>query len=164
MTKYIICLLGLILVAAGCGGGSQERVLETSIEQATGGDAEVNISNDKMEISGMTEDGEFSLTSGEGAEIPSNFPSDVPIYKPSTVISSMNMPEGQTVGLKTDDDSKKVTEDYKRMMTGEGWTEQASMNMGGQSVLMYEKGDRGAQITIVPMDNETQIMLAVGIQ
>ena len=35
------------------------------------------------------------------------------------------------------------------------------MNMGGQSVLVYEKGARAANVTIAPMDDETQITVMV---
>ncbi len=162
MTRYIIGLTCLILMLSGCGRSASESAVEKQIERETGSDADVDFSGDSYKITGKTEDGEFSLSSGEGIEIPKDFPGDVLIYRPSTVSMAMNVPEGQSVTLTTGDDSKKIVEAYKREMIAEGWSEQASMNMGTQSMLSYKKEDRVAHITIVPSDGETQIMLIVG--
>jgi len=161
MAKYIICLLCLILMLAGCGKSPEEKAIEKAVEKSTGADAEVDLSNKGMKISGKTEEGAFSLSTGEGTEIPKDFPADVLIYRPSKVGSAMNMPEGQSIALTTSDDSTKVAETYKREMTAKGWSEQASMNMGAQSMLVYEKEERVAHITIAPMDGETQITVMV---
>lgn len=162
MTKYIIGLSCLLLMFAGCGGSPDEAAMERQIEQATGYDADVDISGNNLSMSGKTGDGEFSLSSGEGTEVPADFPDDVLIYSPSKVSMTMNAPEGQSLTLTTSDDSKKIEETYKREMIDKGWSEQVSMNMGSQSMLSYKKGDRVASITIMPSDDGTQIMLIVG--
>ncbi len=161
MAKYIICLLCLILMLAGCGKSPEEKAIEKAVEKSTGADAEVDLSNKGMKISGKTEEGAFSLSTGEGTEIPKDFPSDVLVYRPSKVGSAMNMSEGQSIALTTSDDSKKVEEAYKREMATKGWAEEASINMGTQTMLAYKKDDRIANITIVPSDDETQIMLII---
>jgi hypothetical protein len=162
MTKYIICLSCLILVLSGCGKSPEEKILEEQIEAATGADAEIDLSNERMNISGKTEDGSFSISSGEGTDVPENFPSDVLVYKPSKVQATMDMPQGHSLTLSTTDDGKKVQDAYKSEMTSKGWSEQASINMGSRSMLTYKKEDRVAQITISPSDNETQILVIVG--
>lgn len=162
MTKYIIGLSCLVLMLAGCGGSPDEQILEEQIEQQTGSDADVDISGDSVNISGETEDGAFSLSSGEGTEVPKDFPDDVLIYSPSSVDSAMVMPEGLSLTLKTKDDSEKIEEAYKSGMIAKGWSEQASIDMGTQSMLAYTKGDRAANITIVPSDGGTQILIIVG--
>jgi hypothetical protein len=161
MAKYIICLLCLARMLAGCGKSAEEKAIEKAVEKSTGAGAEVDLSDKGMKISGKTEEGAFSLSTGEGTEIPKDFPADVLIYNPSNVGTAMNMPEGKSLALTTTDDSTKVAETYKREMTAKGWSEQASMNMGAQSMLVYEKGDRIAHITIAPMDDETQITVMV---
>jgi len=162
MTKYIIGLSFLILMLAGCGGSTDERALERQIEQQTGSDADVDISGDNINISGATEDGAFSLSSGEGTLVPEDFPDDVLIYRPSSVESAMVMPEGVSLTLKTNDEREKVEEAYKSEMADKGWSEQASIDMGTQSMLAYKKGERAANITIVPSDGMTQILIIVG--
>ena len=161
MAKYIICLLCLVLMLAGCGKSAEEKAIEKAVEKSTGAGAKVDLSNKGMKISGKTEEGAFSLSTGEGTEIPKDFPADVLIYNPSKVGTAMNMPEGKSLVLTTTHVSTKVVETYKREMTAKGWSEQASMNMGAQSMLVYEQGDRIAHITIAPMDDETQITVMV---
>ena len=161
MAKYIICLLCLVFMLAGCGKSPEEKAIEKAVEKSTGSDAKVDLSDKGMQISGKTEEGAFSLSTGEGTEIPKDFPADVLVYRPSKVGAAMNMPEGQSLTLTTSDDSTKVGETYKREMTAKGWSEQASMNMGAQSMLVYEKEERVAHITIAPMDGETQITVMV---
>jgi hypothetical protein len=162
MTKYIIGLSCLLLMLAGCGGSTGERVLERQIEQQTGSDADVDISGDNLNITGETEDGAFSLSSGEGTKVPEDFPEDVLVYSPASVGSAMVMPEGLSLTLKTDDGAEKIKAAYKSEMIAKGWSEQASMDMGTQSMLAYKKGDRATNITIVPSDEGTQIMIIVG--
>ena len=147
---------------AGCGRKTGEKAVEKSIEQATGADAHVDLNDKGMKISGKTEEGEFSLSSGEGMEVPEDFPSDVFVYKPSSVNAVMNLPQGRSLTLVTSDNSKKVQEAYKRGMAAKGWSEKASMNMGSQAMFSFEKGDRIAQINIGQEDDETQIVVVVG--
>jgi len=161
MAIFNICLLCLILLVAGCGKTPEEKVIEKRIEGATGADAEVDLSKKGMEISGETERGKFTVSTGEGTEIPKDFPNDVFIYRPSKVMTAMNMPEGRSLTLTTKDDGPKVVETYKQEMTAKGWSEQASMNLGAQSVLVYEKKERAANITIAPMDGETLVTVTV---
>ena len=162
MKKYLFCLSCLILMLAGCGRKAEEKAVEKSIEQATGANADVDLTDNGMKISGKTEEGDFSLTSGEGIEVPDDFPSDVFVYKPSSVNAVVNLPQGRSLTLTTGDDSKTVLEAYKREMTAKGWSEKMSMNMGNQAMFSFEKEGRVAQITVGREDDETQIVMVVG--
>ena len=66
-------------------------------------DADIEISDDGMKITGKTEEGEYALTSGEETEIPEDSPSDVFIYRPSTAVMAMTVPEGHSITLATTD-------------------------------------------------------------
>ncbi|MBN2468241.1 MAG: hypothetical protein JXD19_08830 [Deltaproteobacteria bacterium] len=157
-----ICVLVLILLIAGCGKSPEEKAIEKSIEESTGGKADVDISKKGITISGETEEGTYTVTSGEGTEIPKDFPADVFIYHPCKIMSAVNLPGGHSLALATKDDGSTVTEKYKKEMTAKGWSEQTSMNMGGQTMLVYEKEGRGATISIAPADGgETQISMTV---
>ena len=107
-------------------------------------------------MASIDETGDFTVT------FPEDFPDDVLIYSPSSVDSAMVMPEGHSLTLKTNDDSEKIEEAYKSEMITKGWSEQASIDMGTQSMLAYTKEDRAANITIVPSDEGTQILIIVG--
>ena len=51
--------------------------------------------------------------------------------------------------------------DAEREMTGKGWTEESSMQMGPNSVLVYEKGGRSATVTIASTEDIRTIHLTV---
>jgi hypothetical protein len=161
MTKFIICMACAVLLLSGCGNHIGEKALEEQIEKETGSNADVNISEDSMNIRGKTENGAFSLSSGEGVEIPDNFPADILIYKPSELKSALETSNGQSLAFTTTDDVSEVIVAYKREMTDEGWTEETSMNIGQQSMLVYNKQDRVVQITVGPSDDRTQILLII---
>jgi hypothetical protein len=161
MRRLILTVFCLIFLALGCGEKAQEKAVEKQIEEATGGDADVDLSKKGMRITGETEGGEYSITTGEETEIPKDFPTDVFIYRPSKTVMAMKIPEGYSIALTTGDDRSKVVSSYSREMKAEGWSEEASMTMGSQSVLVYEKNGRAANITVVPSDEALQVNVTV---
>ncbi|MBU4010222.1 MAG: hypothetical protein KJ882_05600, partial [Proteobacteria bacterium] len=56
----------------------------------------------------------------------------------------------------------KVAEAYQKEMKSEGWSEKATMNFGEQSVFVYEKESRIANIAIASTDGKTHITLTIG--
>ena len=164
MTRFICTVFCLLLIVAGCGGSADEEAAERRIEAATGGEAEVDLSEGQMEVEGKTEEGEYAMSVGEKTEIPKDFPGDVFIYKPSSPAMSMKVPEGHSLTLVTSDDKAKVIETYKEKMEGDGWSEEGSMNMGGQMMLVYKKDGRVANIGIAAVDEKTQITLTVAAE
>ena len=162
MTRLLCFACCLILLVAGCGGSADEEAVERKIEAATGGEAEVDLSEGSVEITGESEEGEYSMTAGEAAEIPDDFPGDVFVYKPSTVVMSMMVPEGHSLTLTTEDDQAKVMDTYKSEMEKHGWSQEGSMDMGGHKMLVYKKDDRVANVSLMKADDKTQIHLVVG--
>ncbi|MBW1850765.1 MAG: hypothetical protein JRJ15_04925 [Deltaproteobacteria bacterium] len=161
MTKFYFLIVLLVFFALGCGESVEERAMEKKIEEATGGEAEVNLSENGMKVTGETENGKFAFSTGESIEIPKDFPSDVLIYSPSTAVMAMKMPEGHIVSLTTTDDVKAVRKTYQQKMKAKGWSEETSMNMSGQSMLIYKKENRIASISIAQADDATQISVSV---
>jgi len=161
MAKFLLCAMCLSLLAVGCGKSAEEKAIEKQIEEQTGGKADVDLSKKSMKVAGETEGGKYTVTSGEGTEIPKGFPSDVFIYRPSKTIMAMEIPEGYSLALSTRDDSSKVQSAYTQEMKAKGWSEETSMKMASQSVLVYKKDERAANISIVPSGKEIQISLTV---
>jgi hypothetical protein len=161
MAGFLLYLLCLILLAFGCDKSSEEKAVEKQIEKQTGGKADVDLSNKKMKVSGETEVGKYTVTSGEGTEIPEGFPADVFVYRPSKTVMAMEIPEGYSLALTTRDDSAKVFDAYSKEMKAKGWAEEAAMKMESQSVLVYQKDERVVNISIVPYEKEFQISLTV---
>lgn len=161
MTRFLFCIFFSIVLATGCGERAEEKAIEKKIEKTTGAEADVDLSKKGMKITGETEDGKYTLTTGGETEIPKNFPDDVFIYRPSKAIMAMKIPEGYSITLTTRDKQSKVLSAYRQEMKLKGWSEETSMSMGPQSVLVYKKNDRAANISIVTSDKALQINVMV---
>ena len=135
--------------------------MEKKIEKTTGAKADVDLSKKGMKITAETERGKHTVTTGEETEIPKDFPDDVFIYRPSKAVMAMKIPEGYSITLTTSDNRSKVLSTYRQEMNAKGWSEETSIIMGPQSVLVYEKNDRVANISIITSDKALQINVAV---
>ncbi|MBD3345835.1 MAG: hypothetical protein GF401_12300 [Chitinivibrionales bacterium] len=158
-TSFLIAMMALSF--SGCGKKGEEKIAENivkkAIEKESGGKADVDISNGNVNI--KTDDGEMSVTSGKNARIPEAFPTDILIYQGSSVEAAMEVPEGYSVQLKSDDDVTKIAETYKADMKAQGWSQEASLDMGEQAMLSFKKGERAAQVVIMPDESITRIGL-----
>jgi hypothetical protein len=162
MPKIILTIFLSIFFIIGCGEKAEEKAIEKQIEKSTGSAAKVDISDNKMEIAGSTEEGNFTMSMGESVEMPKDFPTDIFIYKPSKTVAAIKMAEGYSISLKSESDVAKVAKAYQKEMKSEGWSEKATMNFSGQQVLVYEKEDRIANIAIASTEGETNISLTIG--
>ena len=161
MARCLFCVICLVLLGAGYGESAEGKAMGKQIEEATEGDAEVHVSKKGTKITAETEEGKYTVTTGEETRIPKGFPDDVFIYQPSKAVMAMEIDEGYSIALTTRDDRLKVVGAYRQEMKAKGWTEEASMDMGSQSVLVYEKKGRNANISIVPMEGALQINVTV---
>jgi len=159
MCRLVPAVLCACILAVGCGRKAEEKAMEKAIEKQTGGKASVNI--DKNSFSVKTKDGEFTMTSGGDAKIPDDFPSDVFVYKGSTVFSTLKVPDGQQVQLTSKDAVSKVADAYKKEMTAKGWTEESTVTMGEQVVLSYQKDDLRTAVMVMGEKDLSRIILTV---
>lgn len=161
MKKFCLILCFFLLLLTGCGNSAEEKAIEKKIEKETGAKTEVDLSEKGMKISGTSEGERYSVTTGDATEIPKDFPEDVPIYHPAKSVAAMEVDDGYSVSLKTKDDIRKVISFYKDQIVSQGWSEKTSLDMGGHTVLAYEKDQRVANIAIMSIDKETRITLTV---
>ena len=162
MKRFCLCLCCFLLFLSGCGNSVEEKVVEKKIEKETGAKTDVDLSDQGMKVTGTSEGQEFTVTSGDATEIPKDFPEDVPLYQPGKAIAAMEVPGGYSVTMTTPDTVDAVAASYKEQMTSHGWAEQATMNMGGQTVMVYGKGEtRVTNIAVMPVEGETTITVTV---
>lgn len=158
--KRIVSIAVLVLfVMVGCGKKKEEIIAEKIIENGIGKKAKVDLDDQSVKIE--TEDGTMNLKTGKSAKIPDAFPSDVFIFKPADVEMAMEMGMGYSIALKTVKDIPTVAAAYKNEMVKKGWTQKAAMDMGENTMLMYEKGKRVTNVTVGREEGETRIALTV---
>jgi hypothetical protein len=158
-----VAAAGLVALAGGCGKKASEKTAEKMAEMAlqaqTGGKADVQIDGEKMTI--QSKDGSMNFSAGGDASIPEDFPEDVYVDRGAKVLMSMRNPGGYVLNLQTSEAVDGVVQSYRREMGGQGWTEEADMNMGGQRMLMFKKEDRRASVTVARQGDITQVMVSL---
>ncbi len=132
---------------------AQEKVAENMIEsqlREQGLDGDVNIDGDEITINMNGEDGEIQFSAGSDAEVPSDFPTDIPIYSNAVVITSLNMPTGVSVQFETQDSQNKIKTFYETKMEGNDWVKISSMDgMGDMYGASYIKGESNATVAVM---------------
>jgi hypothetical protein len=159
----------LLLGLPGCdwiGEKGSEKVAETavekSIESQTGEKADVDISNGKVEVKGKGKDGNEVVISS-GADVPKDWPSNVPVYPGAKVISSIALSEqGWSLVLSSSDGPDKVAEFYESKLTG--FEKEASLDTGAMKTRHFKAAD-GMVVNVVAAtgksDGQTGIQLSV---
>jgi hypothetical protein len=72
---------------------------------------------------------------------------------------AMEVPKGYSLRFTTEDDMSKASEWYLNEMINNGWTKEASMDMGDQTMLVFKKGERGVNLVISHDNDQTRISL-----
>lgn len=157
----IVSIFGAALIRKaipeGTGPEFMENWLESSIEDGTGGSADVNIDENKWTFT--DDNGETSMEYGEGVELPSDFPSDVPVYSGATVTGKTTSTDGSTVSFSTDDSVSKVSSFYKKELEDEGWTEISTYESTDSIVLSYEKDEQQLSLSIYGDSSGTSFVI-----
>jgi len=161
MKMLVAVLLSVcVIMVAGCGKRSGERIAEKMAEAAMAKDGvkgKVNISGDKVTIE--TKDGKSTFASGGNAKVPENFPKDVPVYAGASILASASVPNGSVLTLQTKDAAAKVMSFYKGKLTGSGWTSEMTMEQGEQLMSAYKKGKKTISIIAGKSDKLTSITI-----
>ena len=156
--RYLICfLVSVLVIGCSCSEKAAEKIAEKAIEAQTGHKADIDVDKESMRI--KTKDGEMTMTSGKAAKLPDNFPEDIPIYEGCALDMAMEVPQGYSLSFTTKDEMSKVSEWYLKEMIGKGWTKEAFMDMGKQTMLVFKKGERGVNLAISHDNDQTRISL-----
>ncbi len=139
-----------------------ETMMERAIERSTGGDADVDFSDDgKMEV--KTKDGTFTT----GQEMPKDWPSDGPVYPGSEVqysasVNPTNGKPGKALVLMTKDAPDVVNAYYKAELEKQGWTISNTAQVAGGMMMAGTKDNRVFSVMIAATDGRTTISVGVG--
>lgn len=147
----------LAVVALGITGcGAAEEITEKAIEAGTGGDVE--ITEDGVEFS---DDQGNEIAIGSSADIPDNWPEDVPTPVGSIVsVTSAGGNFGMVVTV--DGPPQEVFDSLSAEFTSNGWTEQSVTDVAGQLGGVFVKDERSAVLSLLnDGDNQSALTLAV---
>lgn len=94
--------------------------------------------------------------------MPSNFPTDVPVYKgfkPNTLSSADKMKGSGMVMLTGKADRATVTAFYEKEMEKNGWKQESNSDMGEVTQMLYSKADRTVLVQVSPGDGTATNLL-----
>ena len=153
--------VALSLAVSGCGTGDDvaKELTEKAVEEAAGGDAEVEIEDD-----GLTVTDENGDQASIGTEIPDDFPvDDVPLME-GTVLSATAV-DGATymVMLELEGTPEEVQEEALGMLTDAGYTTDSTTNAEG--FFTAELSKEGFTVGLSSFDNvgTTNLQYIVGV-
>jgi hypothetical protein len=142
-----VTALSFSLLAA-C-GKSEEAASEAATEAATEAaiesitDAEVDVEDGGQTVSGVDDQGQaFSVSQGEAATIPADFPSDLLVPEGLVLDTSMVVGSTAFVGGTLSGDLAELTARIDAHMKAAGWTSVMAMSEAGSSTLLWQREDR----------------------
>jgi len=148
----VVLLLPLLLT--GCGKTAAELTAEKIIENNLGGNADVNIKGDSVNIE--TDQGNWQA--GQGASLPDNWPAD--IYVPEgNIITAINTGLNQGITVVVDKSVAELKDEYKEQMAGLGWNSTTEFSIDNSVILGAEKDGRLLSISIVSEDNQSTMVI-----
>jgi hypothetical protein len=156
LTRLLLLLFAATLVLA-CGGDDETIEID-------GGKFTVEGEGEGFRILGENEElGEISAEFGKDVKIPDSFPKDIPTYPGASVLAGMVAGGGGMVTLQTGDDPEDVSAFYRENLAKEGWNLTPEMDLGGQRVLAFEKGDRNGAVQVSREGSDTTVVITVGL-
>lgn len=162
----------LVVFAAGC-DMIAEQVAEEAVEQAAGGEGEVNLDMDEEGGSISVETSEGTMSFGGGGELPASFPEDLPLPEGDYQVASSFEQSGgdgsdlqmQTAVMTTaayDD----VVAHFEGALADADWEVQdtRTMSMDGlqSTTFVAVKGDQGANVSITQAE-EDEVLVNYGV-
>ncbi len=153
--KIALIIVG-VLVGLGILATIAMTVFVGSIFNHAAKNVKVNGNGDGGTVTVKTNDGQTSATYGTGAKLQAGFPTDVPIYKPSTLVASSKTGDNSySASAKTNDSVDKVTNYYRDQLASGGWTNVHESSYQDGNIMDYKKDNRTLVLSISNQKNET---------
>ena len=169
-TKWLIVAAVVLVLFTGLRSlFSPERMIERAIERETGGRVDIDTDGGGT----MTFEGDngeqFSVTAGEQASLPDNWPSEVAIMDDATITYAGSMMGASGGGLTTVFTSRaakaEVVDFYRRTLADAGYTIAEVMDFGDSAMVTATRGESDSVgVTVASEGDETTVTITVGIK
>ena len=143
---------------AACGESAGEAAAEAALVAAGAGDVEID--DDGGTVSYRTEQGQVTITGGDAAALPRDFPDDVYLPGDYVVESTLAMEQDLFIALAVQEDVPALYAAARAAMAGHGWTEtMAALENNENGLMSYEKADRAAVLSLARGEGATTMGL-----
>jgi hypothetical protein len=163
-TLVKLLVIGVAATAiVGCGKKAEELTAEKIIEAQTGGD--VDISDDGASVTMKSETGEtFTMTTGEDAEMPKDYPADIFTPRDAKLNSSVVTGDGSMINYIAAGTPGEVFKAVRAEMGGKGWKEEVASETPDSAMLHYRKDNRTVQYMIGNEGGRTAVTQVHAVQ
>ncbi len=142
--KIVLIVVGVIV-----GLGIIGTILATVFFASLFNSATDGVDVDDGTVTIKSDDGNVTTTAGAGATLADGWPSDVPIFEPSTLQSSSKAENTSFSAVATTASSvADVTAYYKAQMASQGWATQLDSTSGDGTLLTFSKGNRTSSVIV----------------
>lgn len=156
-TKFLVLLVALSLVTAGCG--------KKTTQKTTVGGLTVEQKGDTTSFEFKGKDGEpgmKSAASEKGVPMPGNFPKDVPIFKDALITVATTMGDMLQVKITFKAPIEEGMKFYEEKMKTDGW-EVSVMKMEGMNMVTGKKGQRQCTVMFAIEDKLSTAVIMVPV-
>jgi len=155
----------LVLVAgvAACSPGAcAQNMVEEAIEAETGGEVDLDADSGTVTLRG--EDGDEITFSGseDGIELPSDFPSAIPIYPDAQAIQYAKIGDAVQAGFQIDAAVGDVRDWYVGQLEEQDWVIQMNAITPAGGLMVAELEGETLSIMLAPEEDQTAIMITLG--
>lgn len=113
-----------------------------------------NDSINNGEVTIQSQDGDTKVQAGENVSLAAGFPTDVPIFDPSTLKASSSTADTEFTAIASTASSvTDVTNFYKTQMAAEGWTVSYDASSDTGTILTFDKDNRTAGVIVSTSEN-----------
>lgn len=151
LTLAALMLLGL---GSGCSKvgekaaeAAMEKGMERSLEQAGHPGQHVDVSDGGQAIRMQGQDGTTVELNEHGVSLPSHFPTDIYVPKPSQLNASTSTGDGQFM-LNGKSSTAFRVEEIRTAMQGQGWKEEMTSQQPDVTLISFAKGPRKVLYTL----------------
>lgn len=167
--KSLVIILIIVAVVIGLvivGRFIAQKVAGGILSRVTG--QNVNITEGGNGVTVKTDKGDLVINSG--GSLPSDFPSDFPVYSGAKLAGSFSAKgddggnsTGTSVVWETSDDATKVGTYYKSQLAAAGYTIVTEYSSAGSTTFTFEKGDISGFMGVTKgSDGKTAISVTLG--
>lgn len=156
----VLSLVALSLL--GCQKAQEkvmEEVAEQAIEQEVGGNAKVEASGGSLNI--QADGVNVNIDAQGGVKLPENLPKDLFVPSDAKVTVANTTPEGAMITFEQAVGIEKATRQMKEEMQKNGWSQTADLNMNGQRMVTYTKGEQEAALMVAGDGSKTTTTMTV---
>jgi hypothetical protein len=157
----VVPAVALTFAVSGCGAGDEvaEKLTEEAVEEAAGGDTDVDIDDD-----GLTVTDENGDQSSIGTDLPDDFPmADVPLVEGTVISSTAVDGASYMVMLEVEGTPEEVQDEALALLTDAGYTSGTEMNSEGYYASTLSKDGFEVGVTSMEGDSTAQVQYVVTV-